>query len=175
MMNKNTLVFGLIAGVISSVWFIAASFIDPANFDYDNGMWYGYIAMLIAFAFIFVGIINYRDKFNGGVISFGKAFKIGLYISLIASTVYVVTWLVDYYFFVPDFLDTMESSCIANQQARGASAAEIEKTRQDMAQYREWYKNPLFTAALTYTEILPVGLIISLCAAAILKRKPVTV
>jgi hypothetical protein len=172
-MNKNTLVFGLIAGVISSVWFIASTFIDPANFDYDNGMLYGYITMLIAFAFIFVGVINYRDKFNGGAITFGKAFKVGLYISLIASTIYVVTWMLDYYFFIPDFLDNMEKAYISKQQASGASVEAIEKTRQEMAQYKEWYKNPLFTAALTYTEILPVGLIISLCAAAILKRKPV--
>jgi hypothetical protein len=81
--------------------------------------------------------------------------------------------MLDYYFFIPDFLDNMEKAYISKQQASGASVEAIEKTRQEMAQYKEWYKNPLFTAALTYMEILPVGLIISLCAAAILKRKPV--
>jgi hypothetical protein len=65
----------------------------------------GYASMLIAFSLVFVGIRNYRDKFNEGVISFGKAFKIGIMIVLIASTMYVVAWLIDYFFFIPDFFN----------------------------------------------------------------------
>ena len=172
-MNRNTIVFGLIAGLISSIWFIFLAFADSSHFNYDNGMVYGYVTMLIALSFVFVGVKNYRDKFNNGSISFGKAFKVGLYISLIASTVYVVMWLIDYYFFIPDFLDTMERSYTAKLEGSGATADELVKHKQEMAQYKEWYKNPFFTAALTYMEILPVGLIMSLSAAVILKRKPI--
>jgi hypothetical protein len=171
-MSRNTLVFGLIAGIISAIWFISQSLLGAEHFDFDNGMLYGYVTMLIAFSFIFVGIINYRDQFNNGSITFGRAFTVGLYISLIASTVYVVSWLVDYYFFIPDFLDTMEKNYSAKLQANGATAGELASWKQEMAQYKELYKNPFYNAMYTYREILPVGLIISLCAAAILKRKP---
>jgi hypothetical protein len=33
------------------------------------------------------------------------------------------------------------------------------------------YKNPLFNAMMTYVEILPVGLIVTLISSLILKRK----
>ncbi len=170
MINKNTIVFGLIAGLISCIWVVIFPFLDT-SFDYGNGMIYGYTAMIMAFSLIFVGIKNYRDRFNGGVLSFGKAFLIGLYITLIASTVYVITWLIEYYFFIPDFLDIMAKSYQAKLKASGATEAELQASLAEMAQYKEWYKNPLFNAAMTYMEILPVGLVVSLIAAAILKRK----
>jgi amino acid transporter len=169
--NKNTLIFGLVAGLISSIWLIIFPFLDASTFDYDKGMLYGYTAMIIAFSLIFVGIKNYRDRFNNGELSFKRGFLIGLSITVIASTIYVVTWLIDYYFFMPDFFDTMAKSYKESLMASGASAEELKDAMVKMAQYKEWYKNPLFNAAITYTEILPLGLIISLIAAAILKRK----
>jgi len=35
------------------------------------------------------------------------------------------------------------------------------------------FKNPFFTAIMTYAEILPVGLVVALISALILKRKGV--
>lgn len=171
-LKKKIWVYGIIAGVITSVWFIVMiAFGSPASSDMTNGMIYGYASMLIAFSLIFVAIKNYRDKMNQGNISFGKAFQIGLYITLIASTIYVVTWLIDYYYFIPDFMDKYAASTIEKLKTSGASASEIEKTTIEMAVFKERYKNPFFNAMMTYTEILPVGLIVSLIASAILKRK----
>ncbi len=65
---------------------------------YETSMLIGYASMLIAFSLVYVGIRNYRNKYNGGVISFGKAFKIGILIVLIASTLYVIAWMIDYFF-----------------------------------------------------------------------------
>jgi len=98
-MRKNVLVFGSIAGLIVALTMVisTACCYDDANFN--GGMWLGYGSMIVAFSLIFVGIRNFRDKYNEGAISFGKAFKIGLYIALIASSMYVVTWLVEYYVF----------------------------------------------------------------------------
>lgn len=173
MLNKNTIVFGLIAGLISSIWVMIFPFLDP-SFDYGNGMIYGYTAMIIAFSLIFVGIKNYRDRFNSGVVTFGSAFLVGLYITLIASTIYVVVWLLDYYFLVPDFFDIMSKSYQAKLKAAGASEAELQASIAEMLKYKELYQNPLFNAAMTYMEIVPLGLVISLIAAAILKRKEAT-
>jgi len=55
----------------------------------------GYAAMLLAFSLVYVGVKSYRDRENGGVICFGKAFQVGLLISLVASTIYVITWMID--------------------------------------------------------------------------------
>ena len=127
--------------------------------------------MLIAFSFVFVGIRNYRDKYNEGLISFGNAFKIGIMIVLIASTFYVVAWLIDYYFFIPDFMDKYSAHMLDKLKASGASQIEIDKQTKEMANFARMYKNPFFNAMMTYMEILPVGLIVTLISSLILKRK----
>jgi len=141
------------------------------NFDYDKGLLIGYASMLIAFSLVFVGIRNYRNKYNNGVISFGKAFKIGIMIVLIASTIYVVAWLIDYFFFMPDFMEKYSANMIDKLKASGASQVEIDKQTKEMASFARMYKNPFFNAMMTYVEILPVGLIVTLISSLILKRK----
>jgi hypothetical protein len=141
------------------------------NVDYDTSMLIGYASMLLAFSLVFVGIRNYRDKYNEGVISFGKAFKIGSMIVLIASSVYVIAWLIDYFFFIPDFLEKYSSYMLDKLKASGASQIEIEKQTTEMASMAKLYKNPFFNALMTYVEILPVGLLVTLISSFILKRK----
>jgi len=170
-MKKNVLVFGLIAGIIVSVFMVLsmANCIDAG--DFSHSMVLGYASMIIAFSFVFVGMKNQRDKLDGGFITFGKAFKTGLWITLIASTVYVVVWLIDYYFFIPDFMEKYAAHMIDQAKSSGASATELDKQLADMAYYKEMYKNPLFVILFTYMEILPIGLLITLISALILKRK----
>ncbi len=135
-------------------------------------MLYGYAAMVVAFSFVFVGIKNYRDKYCNGVITFGKAFKTGFYITLIASTMYVITWLIVYYLFIPDFMEKYSEHIINAAKAAGETASEIDAKIAEMKPYQEMYKNPLFVVLLTYMEILPVGLLITAISALILKKKP---
>jgi hypothetical protein len=173
-MKKNTIVYGIIAGVlVSSFMLFTMTYLShcEGNVDYDKSMLIGYAGMLIAFSLVFVGIRNYRENYNGGVISFGKAFKIGTVIVLIASTFYVVAWLIDYFFFIPDFMEKYSAHTIDKLRADGASQAEISKQTLEMASFARMYKNPIFNALMTYVEILPVGLIVTLISSLILKRK----
>jgi len=173
-MKKNILIYGLIAGIVVSVlMLLSVNYIShcEGNIDYATSMLIGYAAMLLAFSLVFVGIRNYRDKYNGGVISFGKAFKIGILIVLIASTIYVIAWLIDYFFFIPDFAEKYAAHTLDKLKASGASQIEIEKETKEMADFARMYKNPFFNALMTYVEILPVGLIVTIISALILKRK----
>ena len=173
-MKKNIIIYGLIAGIVVTVLMLfnvhSLSYRE-GNFDYDKGLLIGYASMLIAFSLVFVGIRNYRNKYNNGVISFGKAFKIGIMIVLIASTIYVVAWLIDYFFFMPDFMEKYSANMIDKLKASGASQVEIDKQTKEMASFARMYKNPFFNAMMTYVEILPVGLIVTLISSLILKRK----
>ncbi|WCT10531.1 DUF4199 domain-containing protein [Mucilaginibacter jinjuensis] len=169
-MKKIVFVFGSIAGLIFIVWM---AFIYTACYDHPDtqaNMWLGYGSMIVAFSFVFVGIKSYRDKYNNGHIAFWKAFQVGLYITLIASTIYVLAWLVDYYVFMPDFMDKYVAHTLAQAKSHGASAAELDKQRASMASYIQMYKSPFGVIVLTYLEVLPVGLVITLIAALILKR-----
>lgn len=173
-MKKNILIYGLIAGIlVSFLMLFSVNTLShcEGSIDYDTSMLIGYASMLIAFSLVFVGIRNYRDKYNEGVISFGKAFKTGILIVLIASTIYVAAWLIDYFFFMPDFLDKYSAHTLDQLKAGGASPAEIEQQTKEMADFARMYKNPFFNAMMTYMEILPVGLLVTLTSSLILKRK----
>jgi hypothetical protein len=171
-MKKNVLVFGLISGLVVSVLMVIFTSMFCGNGNFDGGMALGYASMLLAFSFVFVGIKNYRDKYNEGFITFGKAFQIGILITLISSSMYVVTWLVEYYVFIPDFMEKYSAHMIKQAEESGATAAQLEQQVAEMAQYSDMYKNPLFVILLTYAEVFPIGLLITLISALILKRKP---
>lgn len=173
-MKKNIIIYGLIAGiVVSALMLSSVNYLShcEGNVDYNTSMLIGYASMLIAFSMIFVGIRNYRDKYNEGLISFGKAFRIGATIALIASTIYVIAWMIDYFYFIPDFMDKYSSHMIEELKSSGASQLEIDKQIEEMARFGKMYKNPFFNALMTYMEILPVGLVVTLISSLILKRK----
>ena|ERR1044071_5696959 len=173
-MKKNILVYGLVSGIIVSVIMLfTVNYIShcEGSVDFSTSMLIGYASMLLSFSMVYVGIRNYRNKFNGGVISFGKAFKVGIMIVLIASTIYVVSWLIAYYFFIPDFMEKYSAFELDKLKASGASPVEIEKETKEMADFARMYKNPFFNALMTYIEILPIGLVVTLISSLILKRK----
>jgi hypothetical protein len=172
-MKKNVLVFGLISGLIVTAMMLYSATKCYTDDNFEGSMVLGYTTMVVAFSMIFVGVKNFRDKFQNGEITFGKAFKMGLYISLVASTIYVAVWLVDYYLFIPDFMDKYTAHVLKQFKSSGASVAEINQKTAEMAGYKEMYKNPVYVVLFTYLEILPVGLVISLLSALILKRKAV--
>jgi hypothetical protein len=176
-MKKNITTYGIIAGIVVSILMLSTfhyiSYCE-GNVDYDTSMLIGYASMIIALSLVFVGIRNYRNKYNDGFISFGKAFKIGILMVLIASTLYVVAWLIDFYLFIPDFGEKYAANTLDKLKTGGASAAEIDKKTKEMANFVKMLKNPFFNAMMAYAEILPVGLIVTLISSLILKRKPTT-
>ena len=172
-MKRLIIICGLISGVIVSTFMVSSVGYCYSSGNFDGNIWIGYASMLLAFSLVFVGIKNYRDKYNNGSISFGKAFQVGLYITLIASTMYVIVWTIDYYFFVPDFMEKYTTHVIQEAKENGASAAEINEQIKMMEESAKFYETPIGVILLTYMEILPVGLVVTLISALILKRKNV--
>jgi len=171
-MKRIVFVFGSIAGILIGAWTVASIAYSYSVNDYEGSMLMGYAAMLLAFSLIYVGVKSYRDRENGGFISFGKAFRVGLYIALVASTIYVITWVIDYYVFVPDFMEKFSEHLMQQARNSGATPAEISSKTAEMNSMKELYKNPLNVVLFTYLEILPVALIVPLLSALLLKRKP---
>lgn len=170
-MKNNVLIFGTIAGVLVSTMLIHTAIECYNNVDFSGNMWLGYTVMLIAFIFIFVGIKSQRDKINGGLITFSQALKTGLLITLVASAFYVVVWLIAYYLFVPDFMDKYTAHMLKNARAEGLGEAAMAQKVLEMDKYKEMYKNPILVVAFTFLEVFPVGLLVSLVSALILKKK----
>jgi len=170
-MKKNILVYGLISGLIVSALMAVNLGMVSKNGNFDNSVLIGYASMIIAFALVFVGIKNFRDKYNGGVISFGKAFKVGFFMTLIASTIYVIVWLIEEHYFFPDFMDKYTANELNKLRASGISATKLASETRELEQAKEMYKNPALKIIMTYIEILPVGLVVTLISSLILKRK----
>lgn len=169
-MKKIVLTFGLISGgILAAIMAITIPFCLNGTMNEA----FGYTTMLLALLAVFFGIRSYRENVAGGTITFGKAFTVGIFITLIACAFYVISWEIIYYGFIPDFTQKYAAHMIEKARASGASAAVIEKTRMEMARFQELYKNPLFNVGMTFMEIFPVGLVVTLVSAAILRRKPV--
>lgn len=169
-MRKIVLTFGLIAGAILSVMMLVTiPFQDQIGFD--KGAIIGYTTMVLAFLMVFFGVKSYRDNVAGGSVSFGRAFQVGILITLIASVCYVATWQFVYYKIAPDFLDKYGAYAMEQVKASGASEVQIAAQKKEMAEFMEMYKNPFVNIAFTFIEPLPVGIVFTLVSAGLLSRK----
>jgi hypothetical protein len=176
-MKRIVIIYGLIAGAVVSA-FMSITMLLAANDEKVHtgvsSMVVGYLGMLISFALIFVAIKSYRDKQNNGIISFGKALGMGLLISLIASTLYVITWAIVYQNFLPDYMDKYCAAMIEEAKA-SLSGSALQAEIDEINKAKEMYATPLGFTLFTYAEILPVGILVSLIAALVLKRKKLKV
>jgi len=169
-MKKTVLTFGLISGAVSSVLMLSTvPFIDRIGFD--KGAIVGYSGMVLSFLLVFFGIRSYRENVGDGQISFGRALSVGLLITFISCLCYVATWEIVYFKLMPGFADKYTSYIVEQVRASGASQQVIDAKVQEMKTFKAWYDNPLFNAAVTFLEPLPIGVPISLISAAILRRR----
>lgn len=169
-MKKTVLTFGFIAGVMISV-LMDGSLLLAHNVGSDHSMVIGYTIMVASFLLIYFGIRSYRDNNLGGQISFGRAFACGILIALITTVCYVVTWEILYFNFMPHFMDGYFAAQIHQVQSAGLDAATRAARVAAIQHSQQLYQNPLVNMAYTFMEPLPVGLIITLISAAILRRK----
>jgi len=169
-MKKTIVTFGLISGVISSVLMVG-TMVYSDKIGFDRGYVLGYTTIVLSFLLVHFGIRSYRDNVGGGMISFGKGFAVGISITLISCVFYVLTWQVLYFKFMPDFMDKWSAHAVEKLRASGATDATILAKVEQMKKYKEMYDNPLTNAAMTFIEPFPVGLLITLLSAAVLRKK----
>ncbi|MCB0650729.1 MAG: DUF4199 domain-containing protein [Saprospiraceae bacterium] len=175
---KNTVwKYGLISGGVLAFFMILTFSIQGRGeeIDFSGGMLLGYVTMIISLSMVFVGVKSYRDNHLAGSISFDQSFKTGLLIALIASCIYVITWMLYSHFLAPDFMDQYYKYNLEQLQNSGADEEEISRQIALMEKYKEMYKNPFLKTGMTFLEIFPVGLIVALITAFILKKKTAAV
>ena len=176
-MKKTVLTFGLIAGVVlSAMVAITVPFHDAIGFD--RAVIVGYTSMVLAFLLIFFGVRSYRDNVAGGTVGFGRALAVGMQIGVVASLLYVATWMVIFYNFTPDYMEKYQAHVLEKARAEGESAEAIAKKKAETDRYIRMYRNPVAIAATAFVEPLPVALIVSLVSAGVLsrrRREPATV
>ena len=166
--------FGTMAGLIvigAMIGVIVASGGQPEM--QDHSLFLGYLIMLVALSMIFFGIKSYRDRELGGVIRFMPALMMGIAISVVAGVIYVLVW--EVYMAATDytFMKAYVEHYIAQQKAAGVTGAALDRIIAEMEQMKVQYADPLFRMPMTFMEIFPVGLLISLISAAVLRNAKV--
>lgn len=170
-MLKIALVYGAISGIIViSIMTLGMSLNSGGEADYLGSQVFGYLVMLVALMMIFIGVKRHRDQSLGGVIKFGPALGLGLAIAAVAGVFYVIGW--EIYLSATDyaFINDYRDGLIAAKKETGVTGAELEKAVSEITENMENYRNPLFRIPLTLREIYPVGILIALVSAAILRN-----
>lgn len=169
-MLRAILKYGVIAGLVVGGFEVGtvAAFSGMPPLKY--GMLIGYTTMLIALSTVFVGIKQHRDVDRGGVIGFWPAFGVGLGVSFIAGIFYVVAWEAVQAMTHMDFAGSYAQAVIESEKAKGASAEALAKLSADMATFKLQYADPLFRLPMTFVEIFPVGVLVSLVSAGLLRN-----
>jgi hypothetical protein len=169
-MKKAVLTFGLISGAISVVMMLATiPFADQIGFE--KGEMIGYTMIVLAALLVFLGVRSYRENAAGGRLTFWRGFAVGILITLLSNLCYVATWEVIYFKFMPDFADKYAAHMIERAKSSGTSQEKIEKTTREAKRFKEMYNNPFMNVALTFAEVFPIGLGVTLLSAAILRKK----
>lgn len=170
-MRRTIVIYGFAAGIIVA-GFMGLGF----AFAGDGGVpeyahLVGYLTMIVALSLIFVGIKNWRDKALGGVIKFLPAFLMGLGISAVAGVIYVIGWEITLAVTNNAFMNHYVETAIEAERAKGVAGAELDAFIAQMRGFQEQYRNPLFRLPITFIEIFPVGVVISLISAALLRNR----
>jgi hypothetical protein len=170
-MWRNILKYGVIAGLVVAAGMWATLLAFGGDMPHGmSGMALGYLGMLVGLSAVFFGIRRHRDVDGGGAVGFWPAFGLGLGISLVAAIFYVLAWELAQATVVGDFAGQYAASAIAQAKAEGADAAALAELGAQMESFKQLYANPLFRLPMTFVEIFPVGVLVSLVSAAVLRR-----
>jgi hypothetical protein len=170
-MYRKILSYGLIAGVIASIPYLALIVGFDSKMLEKYGYLIGYTTMLIALSAVFVAVKRRRDNDLGGVISFLQALLMGLGISFVASVIYALSWELVQAFAHMDFARDYANGQIEHARMKGIHGAALEKVISDMNAWKAEYANPLYRLTETFTEIFPVGVLVSLISAGLLRNR----
>jgi TRAP-type C4-dicarboxylate transport system permease large subunit len=136
----------------------------------DNGLVVGYLTQIVALTTVFLGIKHFRDKERGGVVKFLPAFLVGLGISAVASLGWIIGWeivLATGFDFEAMMTQLTRSQAVAAGLAGEALEQKLAENQAFMTMYMD---NPLVRLPMTFIEMFPVGVIISLISALLLRN-----
>jgi hypothetical protein len=167
-MFRKILSYGAVAGLIAGIS-LSAVVVAGQGHEVHYGMLIGYATMLVALSTVFVAIKRHRDVDLGGVIGFWPALGLGLGISFVAGLFYVLAWETTVWFLHLDFANGYAKTLIEQKKASGVTGAALAKFTAEMEQFKLHYANPLYRLPMTFIEIFPVGVLVSLVSAGLLR------
>jgi hypothetical protein len=170
-MKKTVLVYGAIGGIIIMPMLIALIVVGIKPGHMTNSVYFGYANMLLAFTMIFFGVRSYKNKQLNGSISFWRALGVGMLIMLVASTIYVIAWVILSRLFYPGFVDDYMNASFHKLDASKLSPEKIAEKKEEMRKEMEFYRTVPGMVMYTYVEILIAGIPMALISAIVFSIK----
>ena len=172
-MKKDVWKYGLLSGLALAIMGAATVPLEhKLGTSNSVAMAVGYTVMVLSFLIVFVGVKHYRDTECGGSITFGRAFAAGALMMLITCACYVLLWEALVATVEKNFAHQYTASMIQRAQNSGLQGAALDAKIAEAHKFEITYANPLYRMAMTLLEPLPVGIVMSLVTAGILRRKP---
>jgi hypothetical protein len=169
-MFKKILSYGAVAGLIVGTELFSVAVTMNGHIQGPYGLVLGYATMLVALSAVFIAIKRHRDTDLGGIIKFWPAFGLGVGISIVAGMLYVLAWEAALAVTQMDFAGNYAKLMIQEQVAKGVSGEALAKFTAEMERFKTDYANPLYRVSMTFAEIFPVGLLVSLVSAGLLRN-----
>lgn len=163
-LRKLMMVYGTLAGVLIIT-------INTINVELGiSHVWLGFLVMFMALSIIVVAIKQQRDEYNGGVITFKEGFVTGIIIACIATVFYVLLWELYLHKTEFKFIEIYTESVVQSKQDDGTPVQDIAAVERQMEEFKQNYANPFIRLPMTALEIFPVGFLITLFGALLLRN-----
>jgi hypothetical protein len=167
MENKpSTAIVSLGYGVIIALAIIVFSLIlFLLNLTKGSGL--EYLQYLILLAGLFLAQINFRNKYQGGFITYGKAFTVGMLTSLFLSVIMGIYTYIFFQYIDPGAME--EAMTIAEQKMmdQGLSDMQIEQGMAIARKFQSVWMYTFFAIILNFI----IGMIFSLITANFVKKE----
>lgn len=157
---KNGLILGLTVVIFQLVTYI---------FELYNNQYLGWGIYILIILLVFYSIRSYRDKMNGGFITFGQAFGLGTMIVLVGTGISSFFSFIYMQFIDPGMVDTIKELQLRAMQEQNIPDEQMEMSIKMM---KVWMK-PWIMALSGLLANMIMGTIINLILAGVLQRKPV--
>lgn len=170
-MKTSVIKFGVISGVIFTAMVILMVILEGGTGNFEAGQGLNYLFMVAGYSMVFFGIREYRDKKLNGIISFNAAFRTGLLIVIIAALLYTITWVVYQHYVDKEFTDRYTEFVIDKIKSGNKSQEQIEAEIETFTKNMKEYNSPFTRGIYTFLEIFPLGLLISVLCALLMRKK----
>lgn len=167
-MKKFIIRYGLLSLLFAAAIFLIMLVVGK-GFSFKTQEVLGYVSIISSLSFVFFGIKQYRDKENGGVISFGKALGVGMLITLFVALGFAIIDYIYTAFINPDFAQQYLDYSLSELE-KTLSGEELIKAKEKARQQMESFGSGV-GALFMFGIVTVIGFIISLISSLFLQKK----
>jgi hypothetical protein len=171
-MKKIVFRYGIISFVtICTLGFI--NYLGIVKIPNYNGAIGGYICILLSLIFIYVGIKQFRDKENGGFISYKQAFLVGILIVIFPSLANGIYDVIYVKYIDPGFMDKYYDVAIQNMKLT-LPPNQLQEKLKSLESERAMFSNLYVQFLMMFLTVFIIGVVVTAISSLVLCKKPKT-